>query len=95
MRLVVRQKVAWAGCSSSDKICFESDPLSPTQCLLTAKVFYRPEVWASLQESDRAGGWQAVAQNPYYHDIQKSVFYPIIELVPDVPCIGFKFAPVD
>ena len=95
MRLVVRQNVSWAACPSSDKICFESDPLSPTQCLLTAKVFYRPEVWVSLMESEQAGGWQAVAQNPYYHDIQRSVFYPIIKLVPEVPCIGFKFTPVD
>jgi len=95
MSVRVRQKVAWAACPGSDKICFESRGLSPTQCVLSIEVFYRPEVWASLLESHQAGGWQAVAQNPYYHDIQRSVFYPIIEMVPEVPCIGFKFTPVD
>ena len=94
MRVVVRQKVAWAACPSSAKVCYQHEEW-PTDARVIAKVFYRPEVWASLQDSDRAGGWQEVARNPYYHDIQRSVFCAIIEVLPEVPCIGFKFTPVD
>jgi len=94
MTVQVREKVTWIACTGDDKTCFQYHT-TPAQANLFVEVFYRPEVWASLQDSDRAGGWQEVARNPYYHDIQKSVFHPIIELVPEVPCIGFKFTPVD
>ena len=94
MTVLVREQVTWIACTGDDKVCFQYHT-TPAQANLFVEVFYQPEVWASLQESDRTGGWQAVAQNPYYHDIQRSVFYPIIKLVPEVPCIGFKFAPVD
>ena len=94
MTVRVRQEVSWVACTGSDEVCFQYHT-TPTQANLFVEVFYQPEVWASLMESDQAGGWQAVAQNPYYHDIQRSVFYPIIKLVPEVPCIGFKFTPVD
>ena len=94
MTVLVREKVAWIACTGEDKVCYEHHT-TPSQSNLTTKVFYRPEVWASLLDSDRAGGWQAVAQNAYYQQIQETVFYPIAEVVPDIPCIGFKFTPAN
>jgi len=94
MTVLVREQVAWISCPDTAKVCFEWHT-TPTQANLTTKVFYRPEVWVSLLDSDRAGGWQAVAQNAYYYDIQKSVFEPIVGVVPEIPCVGFKFPPVE
>jgi len=94
MTVRVRTQVGWVSCASDANICYEATVWS-SQALLTSEVFYRPNVWSSLLESYLAGGLLATTQNSYYQDIQRTVFEPICNSVPDKPAVGFKFTRVD
>jgi len=94
MIIRIRQKVDWIGCGSEQNICYQGHENS-SQATLNDDILIKPHVWESLLNDYLAGGWTATVGNGYYQEIQKAVFDPIIGVVPDKPCVGFKFTRVD
>jgi len=90
MRVIVRKKVAWVACTGN--ICHEHSQADDGQ--ITNQLYLAPVVWTLLVNDYLAGGWSAAVQNPFYDDIQMAVFEPA-GLVPDVPCLAFRFTQME
>ena len=94
MIVLLRESVSWIACTSEDNVCWETS-VNSGQASFMSKVYLKSHVWTSLLNDYLAGGWQATTRNGHYHDVQASIFMPICNAVPDIPCVGFRFTRVD
>lgn len=92
--LVRKQITDWYLCPTTSGVCYISQ-IDAGQAVIFTDIYLRDVVWKSLLNDYLAGGILRTTTNPYYKEIIKAVFAPVIEPVPATPCIGFSFERVN
>jgi len=94
MSVLLRPEVDWVSCKRESHVCYESS-IDSGEPRVTSEVYIKEYVWKALVSDYLRGGWQATTHNIYYRDIQTSIFKPMAGIVPDIPCVAFRFTRVN
>lgn len=94
MIVELREEVGWVSCSNDDRVCWE-ESVHSGMASITSQVYLHRDQWAELINAYNGGGVDATTRVSHYDEIQKTVFDPIFDTVPDIPTIGFRFERID